>query len=89
MSKIDDLRGKLAERKGKSADTVLRASSAENPLSTDFAPHLFLTGFEYTRLSFGYSFRLYRHRAPFTPKFPVTITKFCIFPTYRQTTLSP
>ena len=31
MSKIDDLRGKLAEKKGKSADTVLRASSAENP----------------------------------------------------------
>ena len=35
MSKIDDLRGKLAERKGKSADTVLRASSAENPLSQE------------------------------------------------------
>ena len=35
MSKIDDLRGKLAERKGKSADAVLRASSAENPLSQE------------------------------------------------------
>ena len=35
MSKIDDLRGKLAERKGKSADADLRASSAENPLSQE------------------------------------------------------